>query len=75
MATNQNLETQHISELDRLLRISEVSTSCGLARSTIYLKLSQGKFPKPVNVGTQAVRWRHSDIQAWLDSLKTVEAL
>ena len=51
---------------DRLLRLAEVLTLTALARSSIYRKMRKGSFPEPLKVGVRAVRWRRSDIQAWL---------
>lgn len=50
----------------RILRLPEVMTRTGLSRSTIYLRISQGNFPKPVNLGTRAVGWIEEEIQEWL---------
>lgn len=41
-------------------------TRTGLSRSTIYLRVSQGTFPKPVNLGGRAVGWVEAEIQEWL---------
>ena len=40
-----------------ILRLPEVKKSTGLSRSTIYLRISQGTFPKPVCLGRRAVGW------------------
>ena len=42
------------------------SISILLSRSTIYLKVAQGSFPKPINLGPRAVGWVASEIDAWL---------
>jgi prophage regulatory protein len=46
-----------------ILRLPAVKTSTGLSRSTIYLRVSQGKFPKPVSLGARAVGWLENEIQ------------
>ena len=53
---------------DRLLRRRQVEETTGLSRSSIYRLMKKGKFPLPVRVGPSAVRWRASDITAWLES-------
>ena len=53
---------------DRLLRRCEVEAITGMSRSSIYRLMQNGEFPRPVRVGPVAVRWRESDIKAWLDS-------
>lgn len=49
-----------------ILRLPQVQTRVGLSRSSIYLSISQGSFPKPVKLGARAVGWLESDIAAWL---------
>src|SRR5436190_559659 len=49
-----------------ILRLPAVKARTGLSRSTIYLRVSQGSFPAPVNLGDRAVGWLDSEIQAWL---------
>ena len=51
---------------DRLLHVSEVRTRTALARSTIYRKMREGSFPVALKIGVRAVRWRESEIEAWL---------
>ena len=53
---------------DRLLRRRQVEEITGLSRSSIYRLMQDGEFPRPVKVGPAAVRWRASDITAWLES-------
>ena len=50
-----------------ILRFPTVKARTGLARSTIYLRMSEGSFPKPVSLGARAVGWLESDIEAWLN--------
>jgi prophage regulatory protein len=49
-----------------ILRLPGVKASTGLSRSTIYLRISQGEFPKPVKLGGRAVGWVQTEIQEWL---------
>ena len=53
---------------DRLLRLSDVRTLTALGRSTIYRLMRDGSFPEPLKIGPRAVRWRESEIEAWLAS-------
>lgn len=52
---------------NRFLRRPEVETTTGLSRSTIYLRMKQGRFPKTISLGGGLVGWKESDIQKWLD--------
>ena len=50
-----------------ILRLPIVKARTGLSRSTIYLRISEDKFPKPVSLGGRAVGWIDSEIQGWLE--------
>ena len=50
-----------------ILRLPEVVKSTGLARSTIYKKMSANEFPKPISLGVKSVGWLESDIQKWIE--------
>ncbi|MFC1680944.1 helix-turn-helix transcriptional regulator [Pseudomonadota bacterium] len=47
-----------------ILRLPAVLTQTGLSRSTIYLRVSQGLWTKPVSLGARAVGWPASEIDA-----------
>jgi prophage regulatory protein len=51
--------------IDRYLRRSEVEKASGLSRSTIYRRIEQVTFPRPLDRGGHAVRWRETDLAAW----------
>ena len=50
-----------------ILRLPKVKARTGLSRSTIYLRISEGSFPKPVSLGGRAVGWIEAEINDWLD--------
>jgi prophage regulatory protein len=52
---------------NKLLRISDVSKKTTLAKSTIWLKMSQNKFPKPTKLSESINVWRESDIDDWIN--------
>jgi prophage regulatory protein len=54
--------------LNRLFRITDVASQTSLAKSTIWLWVSQGKFPKPLSLSPTIKVWRKSDVDAWIDS-------
>ena len=64
--TEQSKEPRATSPV-RLLRRPEVEARTGLARSTIYARMAEGTFPRPVRLGKQSVGWIESDIDEWLD--------
>lgn len=64
--------------MHNILRLPEVKKSTGLSRSTIYVRIAQGAFPKPVGLGGRAVGWLEAEVQEWLerriDASRNVEA-
>jgi prophage regulatory protein len=44
-----------------ILRLPAILTSTGLSRSTIYLRIAQGVYTKPVSLGGRAVGWPASE--------------
>jgi prophage regulatory protein len=44
-------------ELEKLFKVS---------RATIYRWVNNGHFPKPIHLGANMVRWKASDIDAWV---------
>ena len=38
------------------------------SRKTIWLKVKQGKFPPPIDIGNGRVGWLESEILEWLES-------
>jgi len=51
-----------------ILRRKQVEQRTGLSRSTIYLRIQDGTFPKPIPLGPRAVGWIEHEIDAWLAS-------
>ena len=49
-----------------ILRLPAVKARTGLSRSTIYLRIAQGSFPKPVSLGGRAVGWIEAEVVDWL---------
>ena len=47
-----------------ILRMPAVKLESGLSRSTIYLRVSQGLWTKPVSLGARAVGWPSDEIEA-----------
>ena len=50
-----------------ILRRKQVENRTGLSRSTIYLRIKEGTFPKPIKLGgARAVGWLENEISGWL---------
>ena len=54
---------------DRFVRRPEVEFRTGLKRSTMYSYIAEGKFPRPISLGTShSVAWLSSEIDAWIEA-------
>jgi prophage regulatory protein len=47
-----------------LLRLPTVKAETGASRSTIYLRIQQGLWTKPVKLGPRSVAWPASEVAA-----------
>ena len=54
-------------ELDPFLRLPLVEVATGLKKSTIYLLMKRGEFPRCVQITPRCVAWRKSRIAKWLE--------
>lgn len=55
----------------RILRRPEVERRTGLSRSTLYERMTEGHFPRPIRLGPRAVGWIESEVDAWLAAQST----
>lgn len=53
--------------LTTILRRRQVEARTGFPRSTLYLKISQGEFPRPIKIGARAVGWVAAEVDNWLE--------
>jgi len=53
---------------DSFLRLADVQRRVLFSRSTIYLMISRGEFPKQISLGARAVGWLKSEIDQWVES-------
>ena len=51
----------------RVLRLPEVLVRTGLSKSSIYLRISQSSFPKPIPLGGRSVGWVEEQVEHWLE--------
>ncbi len=52
---------------NRILRLPAVKQITGCSRTSIYLKISRGAFPKPISLGARTVGWLESEIAGWIE--------
>jgi prophage regulatory protein len=53
----------------KLLSYSEVEDLTSLSRVTIWRKVREGSFPRPLRIGQNRVAWRSEDLIAWISAL------
>lgn len=53
---------------NKILRLKAIQSWTGLSRSTIYLMMRAGTFPKSIQLGIRAVGWLESDVQGWINA-------
>jgi prophage regulatory protein len=51
----------------RLMTIAQVVDATGQGRSTIYVLIREGAFPRPVRLGSKSVRWVEDEVSQWND--------
>ena len=47
-----------------ILRRRQVESESGYPRSTLYYRIAQRLWPKPINIGARAVGWPASEVDA-----------
>ncbi len=62
----ENTMEQRTNPPTRFLRLPEVMERTGLSRSTIYVRVAAGSFPRPVALGGRAVGWIEAEVEAWV---------
>ncbi len=50
----------------KILRLPAVIERTGLPKSTVYLRISQGTFPRPIALGFRTVGWLESEVEEWI---------
>ena len=51
---------------EKILRLPVVLDRTGLSRSTVYLRVNEGRFPRPVSLGARAVGWIETEVEEWI---------
>ena len=59
----RNMAQQHRAPLT-ILRRKQVEAKTGYSRSTIYLRISQGLWPRQISLGARAVGWTDGEVAA-----------
>ncbi|MCH1428372.1 MAG: AlpA family phage regulatory protein [Alphaproteobacteria bacterium] len=54
---------------DKIYRVKEVCGMTGLPLSTLYAKMLNKEFPRPIKLGRRAVGWKSNEVDNWLNEL------
>jgi prophage regulatory protein len=55
--------------MEKILRLNSVKEITGLSRSSIYLMIQRGEFPKNIRLNNfRAVGWLENEIQDWIQT-------
>ena len=52
--------------MHNIMRLPAVMARTGLSRSTIYLRISKGCFPRSISLGGRAVGWIDTEVNEWV---------
>ena len=55
-------------EIQEYLNVKQVTALLGISRNTLYIWQRDRDFPKALKIGSKAVRFRRSEILAWLET-------
>lgn len=50
-----------------IIRLPDVTKKTGLPRSSIYLALREGTFPRPIKISERSIGFVESEIDEWVD--------
>ncbi|ELV7528921.1 helix-turn-helix transcriptional regulator [Edwardsiella tarda] len=50
-----------------LIRMPEVISRTGYGKSWIYALIAQGRFPKPVKIGSRSIAFVESEVDDWIN--------
>ncbi|TMX34629.1 AlpA family phage regulatory protein [Vibrio sp. Hep-1b-8] len=50
----------------QLIKIKEVMYRTSLSQASIYKRIQNGTFPKPVSLGARSVAWHEEEVSVWI---------
>ena len=71
MTTTRNSAHRHQgagTAMPRLLTLHDVTQATALSRSAVYALMAQSRFPKPIRIGSRAVRWVEQEVLDFIAS-------
>ena len=71
MTTNRHATPEHASAgagMPGLLTLRDVMAATALSRSAVYTLMAESRFPKPIRIGSRAVRWVEREVLDFIAS-------
>ncbi|WP_108062619.1 helix-turn-helix transcriptional regulator [Poseidonibacter lekithochrous] len=56
--------------MSNFLRITDVMKKTGIAKSTIWLWVSENRFPKPIKLSPRITVWEEDKVNEWMSKLR-----
>ncbi|HWK71989.1 MAG TPA: AlpA family phage regulatory protein [Burkholderiaceae bacterium] len=56
-------------------RLADVLRITALSRATIYRRIAEGRFPRPVHLGGRACGWTPAALQGWISNPQEYKAV
>jgi prophage regulatory protein len=66
MENHQNM-AEALPKNERILRMHQITDLTGLSKSTLYLYMKQGKFPRSIPIGERSRGFVESQVQEWIN--------
>ena len=64
---NQQANTVASTPRHSFINLRAVVERTALSKSTIYVRMAAGTFPRAVSLGAATVRWLDTEIDQWID--------
>ena len=64
------MQKESIEALDTMLTVDDLAGILSVGRRTIWRWATEGRIPNPIKISERCIRWKASEIQEYLDSLK-----
>ena len=70
MTTNPHVTPVQSSAgaMPRLLTLRDVMAATALSRSAVYALMAESRFPRPIRIGSRAVRWVEREVLDFIAS-------
>ena len=54
--------------VNKIVRLKQAISDTGLSRSSIYLYIKAGTFPKPIKLGARSIGFIESELSEWIEN-------